>query len=95
MADRYVPALRHDWLTPFYDVIVKFTTRERRFKRALIGQARLEPGLRVLDLATGSGTLALWMKQCQPTLDLSAVDGDPTILAIARRKAAKANAEIQ
>lgn len=63
MADRYVPALRHDWLTPFYDVIVKFTTRERRFKRALIGQARLEPGLRVLDVATGSGTLALWMKQ--------------------------------
>ena len=95
MADRYVPALRHNWLTPFYDVIVKFTTRERRFKRALIGQARLEPGLRVLDLATGSGTLALWMKQSQPTLDLSAVDGDATILAIARRKAAKANAEIQ
>ena len=74
---------------------MKFTTRERRFKRALIGQARLEPGLRVLDVATGSGTLALWMKQCQPTLDLSAVDGDPNILAIARRKAAKANAEIQ
>ena len=95
MADRYVPALRHDWLTPFYDVIVKFTTRERRFKYAMIEQARLEPQIRVLDLATGSGTLALWMKQCQPTLDLSAVDGDPNILAIARRKAAKANAEIQ
>ena len=95
MADRYVPALRHDWLTPFYDVIVKFTTRERRFKYALIEQARLERQIRVLDLATGSGTLALWMKQCQPTLDLSAVDGDPNILAIARRKAAKANAEIQ
>jgi SAM-dependent methyltransferase len=95
MADRYVPALRHNWLTPFYDVIVKVTTRERRFKQALIDQARLAPELRVLDLATGSGTLALWMKHCQPTLDLSAVDGDPTILAIARRKAAKANAEIQ
>jgi ubiquinone/menaquinone biosynthesis C-methylase UbiE len=95
MADRYVPALRHDWLTPFYDVIVRLTTRERRFKHALIDQIRLEPGLRVLDLATGSGTLALWMKQDQPTLDLSAVDGDPNILAIARRKAAKANAEIQ
>ena len=95
MADRYVPALRHDWLTPFYDVIVRFTTRERRFKHALIYQACLEPGLRVLDLATGSGTLALWMKQCQPKLDLSAVDGEPTVLAIARRKAAKANAEIQ
>ena len=94
MADRYVPALRHDWLTPFYDVIVRFTTRERRFKHALIEQASLERDLRVLDLATGSGTLALWMKRSQPSLDLSAVDGDPTILAIARRKAAKANAEI-
>jgi SAM-dependent methyltransferase len=95
MVDRYVPALRHNWLTPFYDVIVKVTTRERRFKQALIDQARLAPELRVLDLATGSGTLALWMKQSQPAVDLSAVDGDPTILAIARRKAAKANAEIQ
>jgi SAM-dependent methyltransferase len=95
MADRYVPALRHNWLTPFYDVIVKVTTRERRFKQALIDQARLAPELRVLDLATGSGTLAVWMKQSQPTLDLSAVDGDATILAIAGRKAAKANAEIQ
>jgi ubiquinone/menaquinone biosynthesis C-methylase UbiE len=95
MADRYVPALGHGRLTPFYDVVVAMTTRERRFKHALIDQARLEPGLRVLDLATGSGTLALWMKQYQPTLDLSAVDADPTILAIARRKAAKANAEIQ
>ena len=94
MADRYVPALRHDWLTPFYDVIVRFTTRERRFKHALIEQASLERDLRVLDLATGSGTLALWMKRSQPSLDLSAVDGDPSILAIARRKAAKANAEI-
>lgn len=95
MADRYVPALSHAWLTPFYDVIVRFTTRERRFKHALIDQACLEPDFRVLDLATGSGTLALWMKHCQPTLNLSAVDGDPNILAIARRKAAKANAEIQ
>ncbi len=95
MANRYVPALRHDWLTPFYDGIVRLTTRKRRFKYALIDHARLEPGLRVLGLATGSGTLALWMKHDQPTLDLSAVDGDPAILAIARRKATKANAEIQ
>ena len=52
MADRYVPALRHNWLTPFYDVIVKVTTRERRFKQALIDQARLAPELRVLDRGT-------------------------------------------
>ena len=44
MADRYVPALRHDWLTPFYDVIVRLTTRERRFKHALIDQITAAEG---------------------------------------------------
>ncbi|MCM2310444.1 MAG: methyltransferase domain-containing protein [Steroidobacteraceae bacterium] len=92
---RYVPALGHDWLTPCYDVIVGVTTRERLFKRALIEQARLEPGQRVLDLASGTGTLAIWMKQQQPSLVVSGVDGDPAILAIAGRKAASAEVVVE
>ena len=30
----YVPALRFAWLTPYYDVVVGTTTRERAFKQA-------------------------------------------------------------
>lgn len=92
---RYVPALGHDWLTPCYDVVVGATTRERLFKRALIEQARLEPGQRVLDLASGTGTLAIWMKQRQPSLVVSGVDGDPAILAVAKRKAAAAGVAVE
>ena len=92
---RYVPALGHDWLTPCYDVVVGATTRERLFKRALIEQAGLEPGQRVLDLASGTGTLAIWMKQRQPSLVVSGVDGDPAILAIAGRKAASAGVVVE
>src|SRR3546814_4785436 len=48
---RYVPALGFHWLTRYYDAVVGTTARERSVKQALINQARVEPGQRVLDLA--------------------------------------------
>lgn len=91
---QYISALRFPALTRIYDPVVALTTRERTFKRRLIAQAHLAPGLRVLDLACGTGTLALWMKRAQPGLKLCAIDGDPAILRIARAKAARQNAAI-
>jgi len=92
---RYVPALRFRWLTPFYDLVVSSTTRERRFKQALIKQARFEPGQRVLDLACGTGTLAIWIKQHEPQAEIYGVDGDPAILSLAARKAQKSNVVVR
>ena len=86
----YVPALGFHWLTPYYDAVAGATTREGVFKRALIEQARFEPGQRVLDLATGTGTLAIWIKQSHPQCEVTGVDGDPAILALASSKAKKA-----
>ena len=79
----YVPALGFHWLTPAYDLVVRATTRERTFKSALIGQANLRPGQQLLDLACGTGTLAIWIKQRQPDVNVTAIDGDTNILAIA------------
>ena len=73
---RYVPALRFRWLTPAYDVVVRATTRERTVKRALIAQANLAAGQRVLDLACGTGTLAIWIKQHCPQASVTGIDGD-------------------
>lgn len=92
---RYVPALGFHWLTPYYDAVVGLTTRERTFKQALISQARIEPGHRVLDLASGTGTLAIWIKQQHPLANVTGVDGDAAILSIAARKAQRANAIVQ
>jgi len=91
---RYVPALRFDSLTPLYDAVVRTTTRERRFKRALIAQANGQAGHTVLDLATGTGTLAIWMKSECAAADVTALDGDPKILEIAKRKARAAGIDI-
>lgn len=92
---RYVPALGFHWLTPFYDAVVGATTRERRFKQALITQAEFEPGQRVLDLACGTGTLAIWIKQHEPRADVTGVDADTRVLSMASRKAQKENIPIR
>jgi ubiquinone/menaquinone biosynthesis C-methylase UbiE len=91
----YVPALSFNWLTPYYDAVVGATTRERSFKQALIRQAGIEPGHQVLDLASGTGTLALWIKRSQLSANVTGVDGDPAIIAIAARKAQKAGLAVQ
>ncbi len=91
---RYVPALRFSWLTPAYDVVVRATTRERAVKQALIAQANPAAGQRILDLACGTGTLAIWIKQHCPQASVTGIDGDAHILAIASRKARVANASV-
>lgn len=93
--DEYVPALRFQWLTPYYDRIVRLTTREATFKRALIAQARIEPRQRVLDLACGTGTLAIWIKRSEPLAEVVGVDGDRSILVLASRKAQQAGVSVR
>lgn len=92
---RYVPALRFSWLTPAYDLVVRLTTRERTFKKALIEQARLQPGHSVLDLGCGTGTLTIEIARRCPEAMVAGVDGDPAILGLAARKAARLNARVQ
>jgi ubiquinone/menaquinone biosynthesis C-methylase UbiE len=90
----YLPAARFDSLTPLFDVFVRATTRERTFKRKLLEQAQLDGGIDVLDLGSGSGTLAIWAKQRDPRIRIRGLDGDPAIIAQARRKATRAGVEI-
>lgn len=92
--DKYIPALRFDWLTAVYDPIVRRTTRETAFKTALIEQIEVGPGMRVLDLACGTGTLAVMLKNAHPKALVMGIDGDEKVLALAKGKADKAGVEI-
>lgn len=90
----YLPAARFDFLTPFFDLLVRSTTREYTFKHKLLDQARLDGRLDVLDLGSGSGTLAIWAKERNPRLRIHGLDGDAAIVEQARQKAAKAGVDI-
>ena len=91
----YVPALRFRALTALYDPVVRATTREGEFKRRLLDQAALGPGDRVLDLACGTGTLAIEAKRRAPGAAVAGVDGDPEMLVRAAEKASAAGLAVE
>jgi ubiquinone/menaquinone biosynthesis C-methylase UbiE len=86
MAERYIPALGHAWLTGLYDPVLRATMREATFKSRLVAQAELRPGHRVLDIGCGTATLTIEIKRSQPEAEVVGLDGDPEVL---RRAAAK------
>jgi len=90
----YLPAAGHDWSLPLYDPIVKLLGGDAA-RKALLEQAALRPGQRVLDVGCGTGTLATLTKQLYPDVAVVGLDPDPKALARARRKAARAAVSIQ
>lgn len=93
--EKFIPALGYDWLTPFYDIGLRLTTRETVFKTALVEQANFEPRQNILDLACGTGTLTILIKQKYPQVKITGLDGDAKILAIAKTKAQKSKVAIE
>ncbi|MEA2347405.1 MAG: hypothetical protein QOG62_1192 [Thermoleophilaceae bacterium] len=91
---RYVPALRFERLTGLYDPIARLTARDNSFKRRVVEAVDVPDGGRVLDLACGTGTLAIRLAIARPGLDVAGVDGDPAILRRARANAHEAGAGI-
>ncbi|MDQ3634679.1 MAG: class I SAM-dependent methyltransferase [Acidobacteriota bacterium] len=83
----FIPALRFHWATKFYDPLVRWTTKEYPFKRALIAQANLNNNQSILDLACGTGTLSIGIKKRFPNIQIFAVDADEEILQKAKNKA--------
>lgn len=90
----YIPALKYGWLTSFYDPVVRWTTRESTFKRALLAQANVQPGEKILDLGCGTATLTIAIKVACAEADVVGLDGDSKILEIAAQKAASAGVQI-
>lgn len=90
---KYVHALRFRWLNRLYDPVVRWTTKEQKFKRLLVEQVAAGDSS-VLDLGCGTATLTLMLKRAYPEATVAGLDGDPSVLDIARQKTELAGVEI-
>ena len=93
--EEYIPALGLRTLTPFYDFIQKWIVRDKRYKSRLIEQAQIQPGMRVMDLGCGTGTLAIMAKRAQPNAELVGLDADPEMLKMAYTKKDQENLDVK
>jgi ubiquinone/menaquinone biosynthesis C-methylase UbiE len=90
----YLPALRFAALTPFYDSVVGWSTRERVVKASLLHAADLAGAGRMIDLGCGTGTFAIAVKRCYPAVDVVGLDPDESMLDRAAVKARRAGADV-
>lgn len=90
----FTPLLGASVLSPFYDAAIGVATREGRWRNRLVAQMNLKPEDRILDVGCGTGSLALLLKRRVPSATVFGLDPDPQALAMARRKAKRAGADI-
>ncbi len=93
-SDSYIPPLRFHFLTRYYDALVRWTTREKVFKEALLAQLGQAPGASLLDVGCGTATLSVELALRFPGASVVGLDADSSALAIARAKAADAGVRV-
>jgi len=82
----------------WYDVLVGVLTlgREKRLREITLDLARLKPGEKVLDVGCGTGSLAIAArKRVGPSGAVGGIDAAPEMVARARKKAARAGADVR
>jgi ubiquinone/menaquinone biosynthesis C-methylase UbiE len=82
----YIPAAGRDALLPAYDLLTRVLGMNKAYD-ALVAQAELADGLRVLEIGCGTGNVTTRVKRAAPGADVVGSDPDPLALARAQRKA--------
>ncbi|MGI5171174.1 class I SAM-dependent methyltransferase [Spirillospora sp. CA-253888] len=90
----FTPALGRFAPARFFDPVVALT-RDRLWRALTVMHVSPRPDELVVDVGCGTGATALMVSRAEPRARVVAVDPDESVLAIARRKAAAAGADVR
>ena len=90
----FIPALGYDWLTGFYDLTIKLTMPEKKFRAKLIDELEPKNDETILEFGFGTGQNIILAHQRNNRAKLIGVDIDPKVRAIAEHKINKLGLDI-
>lgn len=92
--EKFIPALGYDFLTAYYDLTIKLTMPEKKFRGVLVKEVNPQNGEKILEFGFGTGSNLLLVKKQNPNIDLVGLDIDPKVKEIAAYKLAKNSLDI-
>jgi len=90
----FIPALGYHWLTDFYDLTIRLTMPEKRFRQKLVQLLNPQTGEQILEFGYGTGQNLVMAYQRNTASRFIGLDIDPKVRSIAARKLEAMNAPI-
>ena len=95
MSDKkFIPALGYDFLTMYYDLAIKLTMPEKKFRRLLVESINPQDNEVILEFGFGTGQNLILVKNKNPNIELIGLDIDPKVKEITTYKLKKNGLEI-
>src|SRR5574343_209448 len=90
---KFIPALGYDFLSDYYDLAIKLTMPEKKFRNKLIDYVNPQENEKILEFGFGTAQNIIILKQRFPDCNIQGIDIDPKIKTIAEYKLNRAGIE--
>jgi ubiquinone/menaquinone biosynthesis C-methylase UbiE len=90
----FIPALGYNWLTGMYDLTIKLTMPEKKFRNKLIEVVNPKVDEEILEFGFGTGQNLIIGKLKSPKSKFSGLDIDPKVKLITEKKLNKRHLNI-
>jgi ubiquinone/menaquinone biosynthesis C-methylase UbiE len=91
----FIPALGYNWLTKFYDMSIKITMPEKKFRHKLIDFLNPQENEQILEFGFGTGQNLILAANKNNAVSYVGLDIDPKVKFIAEQKLKKNNLDIK
>ena len=91
----FIPALGHDWLTRFYDLAIRATMPEGKFRNKLMNFLNPLDGEQILEFGFGTGQNLILANDQNGNAHYVGLDIDPKVKSITEKKFIENDIDIQ